>query len=73
MEARGERAAGSAGQSQELDELLATGKPHLMIGAALGRTTGAIVDRLSILNTRTARLKRERAVNLPEIPVENQQ
>ena len=32
----------------------------LMIGAALGRTTGAITGRLSILNTRTSRLKRER-------------
>jgi hypothetical protein len=51
-------------EDERLLELVATGKPHLMIGAALGRTAGAIVGRLSILNTRTARLKRERAAEV---------
>jgi hypothetical protein len=54
-------------------ELWAAGKPHVLIGPELGRTTGAIEGRLSILNTRTARLKRERAANLPEIPFKDLQ
>jgi hypothetical protein len=45
-------------------ELWAAGKPHFLIGPALGRTTGAIEGRLSILNTRTVRLKRERAAEV---------
>jgi hypothetical protein len=51
-------------EEKRLLELLAAGNPHLMIGAALGRTTGAIAGRLSILNTRTSRLKRERAAEV---------
>jgi hypothetical protein len=31
---------------------------HGAIGVALGRSTGSIIGRLSVLNTRTARLKR---------------
>jgi hypothetical protein len=42
----------TAEDEKRLLELVATGKPHLMIGAALGRTAGAIAGRLSILNTR---------------------
>jgi hypothetical protein len=52
-------------------ELAATGKPHVLIGAALGRSLASITGRLGILKTRTARLKREQAANLPEIPVED--
>jgi hypothetical protein len=49
---------------RRLLEFKAAGKPHVLIGPALGRTTGAIAGRLSILNTRTARLKRARAAEL---------
>jgi hypothetical protein len=52
-------------------ELAATGKAHVLIGAALGRSLASITGRLGILKTRTARLKREQAANLPEIPVED--
>jgi hypothetical protein len=50
-------------EDNRLLELVATGKPRLKIGPALGRTTVAIEGRLSILNTRTSRLKRERATH----------
>jgi hypothetical protein len=52
------------GNDSRLLELWAAGKPHVLIGPALGRTTGAIEGRLSTLNTRTARLKRERAAEV---------
>jgi hypothetical protein len=39
-------------------ELKAAGKSHGAIGVALGRSTGSIIGRLSVLNRRTARLKR---------------
>jgi hypothetical protein len=54
-------------------ELWAAGKPHVLIAPALGRSLASITGRLSILNTTTARLKRERASSLPEIPVGDQQ
>jgi len=46
---------------RRLLELKAAGKSHGAIGAALARSTGSIIGRLSILNTRTARLKRAAA------------
>jgi hypothetical protein len=57
-------------EDERLLELKATGKPHGVIGVGLGRSTGAIIGRLSILNTRTARLKRS---VVSEAPVEEQQ
>jgi hypothetical protein len=42
-------------------ELKAARKSNGAIGAALGRSTGAIIGRLSILNMKTSRSKRERA------------
>jgi len=58
---------------KRLLELAAMGKPHVLIGAALGRSLASITGRLSILKTRTAHLQRERAVNLLEIPIEELQ
>jgi hypothetical protein len=49
-------------EDTRLLELNAAGKSFVMIGAELGRSGGAITGRLSILNTKIARLKRERAV-----------
>jgi hypothetical protein len=43
---------------KQLLELSASGKPHVMIGAALGRSTGSIVGRLSLLSTRSRSTKR---------------
>jgi hypothetical protein len=48
-------------EDEHLLKLKAAGKSHGRIGVALGRSTGAIIGRLSILNTRTARLVREQA------------
>jgi hypothetical protein len=42
---------------KRLLELSASGKPHAMIGVALGRSTGSIVGRLSLLNTRSRSTK----------------
>jgi hypothetical protein len=53
----------SPDEDEHLLGLKAAGKSHGVIGAALGRSTGAIIGRLSILNTRTARAKRERAAS----------
>jgi hypothetical protein len=50
-------------EDERLLELKATGKPRGVIGVGLGRSTGAIIGRLSILNTRTARLKRAATSN----------
>jgi hypothetical protein len=44
-------------------ELKAAGKSHGLIGVALGRSTGSIIGRLSVLNTRIARLKRAATSN----------
>jgi len=55
-------------EDRRLLELAATGKPHVLVGAALGRSLASITGRLGILKTRTARLKREQAA-IPEIPV----
>jgi hypothetical protein len=55
---------------KRLNEMVASGKHHALIGAALGRSGGSIAGRLSILNSRV-RLKRERATDVvPETPVE---
>jgi hypothetical protein len=54
-------------------ELWAAGKPHVLIGPALGRSLASITGGLSILNTRTARLTREPAASLPEILAGDQQ
>jgi hypothetical protein len=50
----------SHGEDEHLLELKAARKSYGAIGAALGRSAGAIIGRLSILNTKTARSKRER-------------
>jgi hypothetical protein len=50
-------------ENGRLLELKAAGKPYGVIGVALGRSTGAIIGRLSFLNTRTARLKRAATSN----------
>jgi hypothetical protein len=55
-------------EDTRLLELKAAGKPHGVIGAELGRTTGSIMGRLSILNTRTARLKRAATSSDQRIP-----
>ena len=47
----------TAEDDKRLLELSAVGKPHVMIGAALGRSTGSIVGRLSLLNTRSRSAK----------------
>jgi hypothetical protein len=49
----------SRDEDERLLKLKAAGKSKATIGAALGRSTGAIIGRLSVLNTRTARSKRE--------------
>jgi hypothetical protein len=49
-------------------ELKAAGKPHGVIGVALGRSTGAIIGRLSILNTMTAHLKRAATSSDQSVP-----
>jgi hypothetical protein len=43
---------------KRLLELKAAGKSNGAIGVTLARSTGSIIGRLSVLNTRTARLKR---------------
>jgi hypothetical protein len=48
---------------RRLLELKVVGKSHGRIGVALGRTTGSIIGRLSVLNTRAARLKRAATSN----------
>jgi hypothetical protein len=45
-------------EDRRLLALKAARKSHGAIGVALGRSTGSIIGRLSVLNTRTARLKR---------------
>jgi hypothetical protein len=40
---------------QRLLELTAAGKPHVMIGAALGRSAGSITGRLGVLKTRATK------------------
>jgi hypothetical protein len=49
-------------------ELKAAGKPYSVIGVELGRTTGSIMGRLSVLNTRTARLKRAATSSDQSVP-----
>jgi hypothetical protein len=49
---------------RHLLELKAVGKSSDMIALALRRSTGAIISRISLLNTRTAGLRRE-----PEVEV----
>jgi hypothetical protein len=44
------------------------GKSHGAIGVALGRSTGSIIGRFSILNTRTARLKRAATSSDQSVP-----
>jgi hypothetical protein len=53
---------------RRLLELKAAGKSHGAMGVALGRSTGSIMARLSILNTKTARLKRAAAWGDQRIP-----
>ena len=53
---------------RRLLELKAAGKSHGAIGVALGRSTGSIIGRLSVLNTRTARLKRAVTSNDQSVP-----
>jgi hypothetical protein len=55
-------------EDTRLLELKAAGKPHGVIGVELGRSTGSIIGRLSILNTRTARLKRAATSRDQRIP-----
>ena len=43
---------------RRLLELKVAGKSHGAIGVALGRSTGSIIGRFSILNTKAARLRR---------------
>jgi hypothetical protein len=57
---------------RRLLELATMGKPHVLIGAALGRSLASITGRLGILKTKTARFKREQAANL-KIPVQDTQ
>ena len=54
--------------NRRLLELEAAGKSHGAIGVALGRSTGSIIGRLSVLNTRTARLKRAATSNDQSLP-----
>ena len=54
--------------NRRLLELKAAGKSHGAIGVALGRSTGSIIGRLSVLNTRTARLKRAATSSDQRIP-----
>jgi hypothetical protein len=54
--------------NRRLLELKAAGKSHGAIGVALGRSTGSIIGRLSVLNTRTARLKRAATSGDQSIP-----
>jgi hypothetical protein len=53
----------TADDDKRLLELKAAGTSHGAIGVALGRSTGSIMARLSILNTKTARLKRAATSN----------
>jgi hypothetical protein len=54
--------------NRRLLELKAAGKSHGAIGVALGRSTGSIIGRLSVLNTRTARFKRAATSSDQSIP-----
>jgi hypothetical protein len=51
----------TADDDKRLLELKAAGTSHGAMGVALGRSTGSIMARLSVLNTKTARLKRSAA------------
>jgi hypothetical protein len=53
---------------RRLLELNVAGKSHGAIGVALGRSTGSIIGRFSILNTRTGRLKRAATSNDQSVP-----
>src|ERR1700722_2569662 len=48
---------------KRLLELKAAGKSNGAIGVTLARSTGSIIGRLSVLNTRTASLKRAATSN----------
>ena len=45
-------------EDARLLELAASGKPHVMIGAELKRSSGSITGRLSVLKTMASRLSR---------------
>jgi hypothetical protein len=53
---------------KRLLELKAAGKSNGAIGVTLARSTGSIIGRLSVLNTRTARLKRAATSNAQSVP-----
>jgi hypothetical protein len=48
-------------EDTRLLELAASGKPHVMIGAELKRSSGSITGRLSVLKTMANRLSNARA------------
>jgi hypothetical protein len=58
----------TADDDKQLLELKAAGTSHGAMGVALGRSTGSIMARLSVLNTKTARLKRSAASSDRSIP-----